>query len=716
MATSAKVLQGVKSPGWNGTTIMLPVLGFVLGLVACLCLIIVAFPKLLRAWAVSHLITLTQQDVEIDNISLSLVTGRLAISGLRILSKDNHSELVVIDRIDADVEVLRILRREVVLNQVEVMSPKIHLIRTVDSGWAMQFAGQLSSGDTPFITSIVVQRLELQDGTVILEDRSIAPPRAEDLRRIHLTLKDLSTTSSSPVTIDGSAQVFGEGRLVLKGSTLSDLRSGTLGIDLSGVALARIQAYLGNPAIMEGLIAAQLSVTWPGKGMAPVEIAGSVEGHDIALVSADHLSGRAVAITLSQVDILWPDQITVKRLVVTKPEIWIRRNASGRFVGVGASQNSGTRLLPARAQDTSPEDSTHSRQWSISKVVVRGGTVHLEDRSVTPMYADMLRNIEMSCDDLSSISHHGGNINARADIASGGALDIRGHVRLLDSGPTASLRAAIHQFVVPSTNPYLSRTISHYTTDGMLTSFMDIRLTGDRLEVRSDVTLSDLQIEPIRNSSYRTIQERIGLPLGLLIALLKDETGRIVITFPISGPLSNPSFDWTTALWTTIRNSVVKLISLPLRSIGRLFSNDAHVDELVLAPITFVPGSLAMPPATDRTLHEIARLMSSADRTILHITPILTSTDLDALQRLPLESWPVPNFDTAETARYLLAVRRAYLVAARVAGLKKVPATRLPVLSPQWDPSGAGMPRVELRLEHADGAVPLGRSVSRLHG
>jgi hypothetical protein len=67
-------------------------------------------------------------------------------------------------------------------------------------------------------------------------------------------------------------------------------------------------------------------------------------------------------------------------------------------------------------------------------------------------------------------------ITARTDIASGGTLALHGRAALLGPTPTVSLKATIHRMVVPSTNPYLERTVSHYTTDGTLTSVMDIRL------------------------------------------------------------------------------------------------------------------------------------------------------------------------------------------------------------------------------------------------
>jgi hypothetical protein len=339
-------------------------------------------------------------------------------------------------------------------------------------------------------------------------------------------------------------------------------------------------------------------------------------------------------------------------------------------------------------------------EWSIGKIIVRNGAIHVEDRSITPSYSDSLQNLQITVDDFISKPHHAAAIVGRSDLASGGSLDFNGQAALFGPIPDASLTATLHRLVVPSANPYLERSISHFTTDGTLTSIVDFKLKGDRLEVISDVNLSDLQVEPVRNSTDQTVQERIGLPLKLLIALLKDHAGRIVITFPMSGPWADPTFDWTDAIWTTIRNTVVKLITLPIRSLGSLLKGDRRTDELALNPVRFAPGSSTMGPEMERRLHDVARLLRSTNRIMLQITPILSPTDLKALQQLPRESWPVPDVDTPETAQHLLAVRRAFIVAARLAALEKLPSSRIPVGVPQVDRSERESGSVELRLQY----------------
>ena len=686
---------------------------FVLGLIALCGLMVVSLPTLLRNWAVSHLSDMTLTRVEIENLQLNLFTGHIHIGGLRVRSLKDHSNLLVIPKINADIDLFPLLNREVVLRRLDIESPVVNLVRTADAIWELPVRPPQSSAESTFGILLRIQHAVLRDGTLIVEDRSIMPVRPEHVTRIDLTMTDLSSGSPDPVKIHGSAMLSDSGTITLEGTVLSDFRAGTVQLGLTEVSLTAMQGYLSDHLIIQGQVDARLSVTWPGKGASLVGISGVLEGHDIALSSADRPNGEAATVLLSQIDIMWPDTVTMNRVVITKPKIWVHRNENGRFVGVGKRERASSTPLPASSSTATRSQTSTSTRWSINKIIIRDGTVHLEDRSVVPMYSDSLQNLELTLDEVISTPSHPVRITARADIASGGTLDIYGRASLLDPIPSASFKAAVHQFVVPSTNPYLEQTLSHHTTDGRLTSVMDIRLRGDQLEVTSHVTLSDLHVEPIRTSTSRTIQERIGLPLGLLIALLKDDRGRIAITFPVSGPLSNPIFDWTNAIWATIRNSVVKLIALPIRSIGRLITGNHQTDSVVLDPITFDPGSSTIRPAMERKLHELAKLLDSTNHTALHLTPILSESDLDALQHLPRESWPVPNLDTPETAGHVLAVRRAYLVAARVAGLCRVSAARLPVDPPRQDPLEPVMPTVELQLENTGEAIPVDWSLSK---
>ncbi len=679
-----------------------PILGFVLGLVALVGLSVVALPKLLRSWAESQLTSLLAHRVEITKLHLNVLAGRVELDGVRVRSLTGDSDVMVIQQVNATLDLLPLFRQHVSLTQLEFVSPVVHLIRTREAPWNLSaIGGPGPSTDSPPRTVVVVTLVSLRDGVLIVDDRSVVPMRTERLSDIHLTMRGLSTSSSEPAKIHGSARIDGSGRITIEGAASADVASGNMNVDLNNLSLATFQKYITRPILVRGLLNARFSVTWPGHGDSPARVSGSLEGREIELLSPTQPLARVANVEISLGEVAWPDSIAMERLVMNQPEIWIRRTERGQIVGFeseGIDRPEPTPVSGMEDKETGAADTPV--KWSIGKIIVENGAIHFEDRSITPSYSDSLQNLDMTIDGFVTRPRHAATIAGRSDVASGGSLDFNGRAALFGPVPDASLKASLHRLIVPSTNSYLERSISHVTTDGTLTSIVDFKLKGDRLEVISDVTLSDLHVEPVRNSTDRTVQERIGLPLKLLIALLKDHAGRIVITFPMSGPWSDPTFDWTDAIWTTIRNTVVKLITLPIRSLGSFIMDDRRTDELALDPVSFAPGSSTMGPKMERRLHDVARLLRSTNRIMLYITPILSTTDLKALQQLPRESWPVPDVDTPETAQHLLAVRRAFIVAARLAALGKLPSARIPVGIPQVDRSERDTGSVELRLQY----------------
>ena len=89
---------------------------------------------------------------------------------------------------------------------------------------------------------------------------------------------------------------------------------------------------------------------------------------------------------------------------------------------------------------------------------------------------------------------------------------------------------------IPRANPYLLQQVGWKTTDGQLTSEFRCRLDGDALSARTDIRLSRLQV--VRAAAEDGAQARIGLPLGLLTALLKDPRGDIKVSVPVGGRLN----------------------------------------------------------------------------------------------------------------------------------------------------------------------------------
>ena len=149
-------------------------------------------------------------------------------------------------------------------------------------------------------------------------------------------------------------------------------------------------------------------------------------------------------------------------------------------------------------------------------------------------------------------------------------LALRGTVGSLGGPLRLDMNAELRGFAVPRTNPYLVQQVAWEARGGRLTTDVRCRIDGDVLDAKTDILLS--QLEVARAGGGDGAQARIGLPLGMIVALMKDRRGDIRLSLPVGGRLTDPRFDMSEALWSTVRNVAVKAITAPVSWIGRVRS------------------------------------------------------------------------------------------------------------------------------------------------
>jgi hypothetical protein len=110
-------------------------------------------------------------------------------------------------------------------------------------------------------------------------------------------------------------------------------------------------------------------------------------------------------------------------------------------------------------------------------------------------------------------------------------LTLRGTVGPVGGPLRLDLNGEIRGFAVPRTNPYLLRQVAWEAREGWLTTTLRCRIDGDALDAKTEILLNRLQVA--RAGGNDQAQARIGLPLGMIVSLMKDRRGDIHIALPI---------------------------------------------------------------------------------------------------------------------------------------------------------------------------------------
>jgi hypothetical protein len=335
------------------------------------------------------------------------------------------------------------------------------------------------------------------------------------------------------------------------------------------------------------------------------------------------------------VEVDWPSRIAVQKLALGRPWLLLERDNTGSLAL--------RRLLASRPRptDASPasDDATAATlpAISIGRIAVDDGGLRVVDRAVSPPFAIDLQPARAQLEGLSTEDGKPARLDLRASVGPSAELILRGTLGRLGGPLSFDASGELREFAVPRTNPYLVQHVGWRTTEGRLTTKVQCRIDGDALSAKTDVRLSRLSL--VRASAPDEAQKRVGLPLGLLTALLKDRRGDISLSFPVSGRLSDPRFDFRDTVWSAIRTVAVHAITLPVSWIGRVrFTPDSKIERIEVEPIPFVPGTATLTPDGEARTSRLTAFLDQLPAVRLALAAAPSSRDIDELRRRPLET------------------------------------------------------------------------------
>src|SRR5262249_28484288 len=145
------------------------------------------------------------------------------------------------------------------------------------------------------------------------------------------------------------------------------------------------------------------------------------------------------------------------------------------------------------------------------------GSARFVDHTLTPAYAEEVEDLTVTFTPLTTLP--GGRTRFLANgVLGGGSFKLQGEGAPGDR-PVLDMRLELQSFVVPRANPYLEQFTGWIASHGSLTLTSVGRLDGTRLDTRHDVVIRDLAVAPADGRDE--VEQRIGLPFGLLVSLLK---------------------------------------------------------------------------------------------------------------------------------------------------------------------------------------------------
>jgi len=509
--------------------------------------------------------------------------------------------------------------------------------------------------------TLALDRLALKRGTATFDDQAVTP-------RTTLTVSDLSVTArrllwptvrgAAPGTLRITAGMPGGGVFLVEGRASLDPLDLTFQISTLDAPIEPYQAYFPFPAQFKGLFSGDsVNTVKIENGTLRAASQGNAYAKQIQVVEpgAEHPALTLERMEIREIDFSWPNYAFVSVVSFLRPEIRVERAEDGSLnlrrmflPSPKASEEAGTdkekeektkkKEEEAKAADGAPKKPglMETMVLDFDRIVVEEGYMRFLDNTTKPVFSQDIGHLALTVRNLSNTRDGRRSTLAMQGIVGGdSALDLRGELSRLGEDFFADLVGELRDFSVASANPYAESMLAWFVKQGKLGLRVHYRIEHDRLTGDNEIVVKNLQVA--KGPESDAVQKRIGLPLGLIVAVLKDSHGDISFQIPIAGTLSDRQLDWGETIWAAVKQVIVKALASPFNAIGRLFTGggddkDAKVEEVKVDPVTFPAGSSVIGPAMEGHLDRVGEFLRKTPFVNLTLVPVATARDVESLK------------------------------------------------------------------------------------
>lgn len=477
--------------------------------------------------------------------------------------------------------------------------------------------------------ALTAQRITLSGSPTVFDPRR-SPAGRFDLKNFALAVDDLSWPVRAPTPVRLRSDLPVGGEVSAQGTFRLKPAGARLQVTVKGAELAPYRAYLPLSAPVAGEAYADLNVDLSTEGGLKAAVRGSAGARRLAVGPRKNPVVTVEQVDLSGLDVRWPSLISVRRVRIRKPSALIERDKNGKFPLREVFSPTSAGPPAGRAAPATRSPSPSQTRIEIGETAIEDGYGRFIDRSGPSPFREELSQLNGTLKDLTNAPDKRARVELQAVVGATSAVHLRGEVSPLGRTLFADLDGELQDFAVPTVNPYMNRLLAWVAKTGLLTTKFHFRIDGDKLEARNDIVIDRLDVA--QTGSSDTVDQRIGLPLGLIVALLKDVDGAIRISVPVSGSLGSPEFSLGDAIWTAVRNSVINILAAPFKLIGSLFTKGGKVEKISIDPVLFAPGSASIGPAMEQQLQHLAGFLRRSAFVRLTLSSVVSAPDMTALK------------------------------------------------------------------------------------
>ena len=504
-----------------------------------------------------------------------------------------------------------------------------------------------------------LRELTLRNSKVTVRDETVGATLA--LSDLGVTVRDVTWPATGPITFEVATALPSAGRLHVKGGATLAPITADFTMSMRGAPIAPYQPYLPIPGrivgVFNGESRSRVAFADGKLTMAVSQGRSWIENLELRAPGAASGPAKIARVSIEGIDFAHPGRAKARSITVTKPELRIERDAAGEInlrqlfaadtppitatrapAPGGAASSPATPPVDAkpsagraRATAAPPPGAGSPIPLEIGTFVIEDGYARFMDRTTKPAFSEEISKLAVRIDGLSSEPGHRAKLSVQALVGGDSALDLKGEVAPFGE-LYADVRGELRNFVLPRVNPYADTAIAWIIERGTLAVRVHYTVEKNQLTAQNEIIVDNLHVA--RSKSEDEVQKRIGLPLGLIVALVTDSNNGIRVNVPLNGSLESWSADLSDAIWTAVKNVVVNIVASPFRAIGRAFTGSGgdRIESLAIDPAPFAAGNATLAAEAERHVTNVADFLRKSPAIKLTLAPFTTAADAESLR------------------------------------------------------------------------------------
>lgn len=261
---------------------------------------------------------------------------------------------------------------------------------------------------------------------------------------------------------------------------------------------------------------------------------------------------------------------------------------------------------PKDAQAEVENDTAPAVDVTISTLELTSGDLEVLDRTVEPPVTSTVKQLSFSARDVHFPDPEAADVKLRAVLPKSSALKVDGNLR---PGNNGEFTLTLQKLDLPLFDPYAA---GASLESGQASLKTNLKLRGAKISADSDLVLRKFGISLGDPSAF---EDTFGMPLDLVLALLRDPSGEISLSIPVKIDEKGSTVSLTSILASTLRAALVGALSAPLKMLGAGFNafrgddDEGDSDGLGIPPVPSVPGGAAAGEGAEARIEGLAKLL-----------------------------------------------------------------------------------------------------------